>query len=100
MDGHERHPVATPHRPASVRAEVEAVGFVDGEEKGWLKSIERLTGVALTPTPLPPQFDELRSKLPKPVITRNAPNGRGGTRSDAPTTLLLPDMNQNDQILL
>jgi ATP-dependent RNA helicase RhlE len=71
-------------RTARAGASGIAVSFVDGEEKGWLKSIERLTGVPLTPTPLPPQFDELRSKLPKPVITRNAPNGRGGTRSDAP----------------
>ncbi|CAN5338637.1 DEAD/DEAH box helicase [soil metagenome] len=73
-------------RTARAGASGIAVSFVDGEEKGWLKSIERLTGVPLTPTPLPPQFDELRAKLPKPVITRNAPNGRGGTRSDAPRT--------------
>ena len=62
-----------------------AVSFVDGEEKGWLKQIERLTKVPLTPAPLPPLFDELRAKLPKPVASRPQP-GRGGSgRRDADT---------------
>jgi len=54
-----------------------AVSFVDGEEKGWLKQIERLTGVQLQPAPLPPGFDEMRAKLPKPAPSRPQP-GRGG----------------------
>jgi ATP-dependent RNA helicase RhlE len=60
-----------------------AVSFVDGEEKGWLKNIERLTKVPLTPAPLPPRFDELRAALPKPAPSK-APPGRGGGRRDAP----------------
>jgi ATP-dependent RNA helicase RhlE len=61
-----------------------AVSFVDGEEKGWLKQIERLTKVPLTPAPLPPKFDELRAALPKPAASRPQ-SGRGGSgRRDAP----------------
>ena len=65
-----------------------AVSFVSGEEKGWLRDIEKLTGVKLEPVPIPPGFDEMRAKLPKVVVTRE-PNrhaaGRGGaTRGDAP----------------
>jgi ATP-dependent RNA helicase RhlE len=54
-----------------------AVSFVDGEEKGWLKQIERLTKVPLTPAPLPPKFDELRAALPKPAAGQAEPRGRG-----------------------
>jgi ATP-dependent RNA helicase RhlE len=54
-----------------------AVSFVDGEEKGWLKQIERLTRVPLTPAPLPPRFDELRAALPKPAPGKPEPRGRG-----------------------
>ncbi len=61
-----------------------AVSFVDSEEKGWLKQIERLTKIPLTPTPLPPDFDELRAKLPRPAPSKVQP-GRGGSgRRDAP----------------
>ena len=60
-----------------------AVSFVVGEEKGWLKQIERLTKIPLTPAPLPPNFDELRAKLPKPAPSK-APPGRGSGRRDAP----------------
>jgi ATP-dependent RNA helicase RhlE len=61
-----------------------AVSFVDGEEKGWLKNIERLTGVKLTPAPLPPKFDELRAALPKPAPSRPQPGRGGGRRDGAP----------------
>ena len=61
-----------------------AVSFVDGEEKGWLKQIERLTKIPLTPAPLPPNFAELRAALPKPAPSK-APPGRGSSgRRDAP----------------
>jgi ATP-dependent RNA helicase RhlE len=65
-----------------------AVSFVSGEEKGWLRDIEKLTRVKLEPVPLPPGFAEMRAKLPKVVVTRE-PNrhatGRGtGARADAP----------------
>ena len=60
-----------------------AVSFVAGDEKGRLRDIERLTRVPLTPTPLPPNFAELKAALPKVVITRDAPSGRGdGRRQD------------------
>ena len=58
-----------------------AVSFVDGEEKTWLRGIERLTGVKLTPVPLPPAFDDFKASLPKPAPERPAPGGR---RHDAP----------------
>ncbi len=53
-----------------------AVSFVAGEEKGWLRDIERLTGVKLQPAPLPEGFAAKAAALPKPVITREAPNTR------------------------
>ena len=59
-----------------------AVSFVDGEEKGWLKQIERLTGVKLTPAPLPSGFDQLKAALPKPPASR--PEPAQGRRHDAP----------------
>ena len=58
-----------------------AVSFVAGEEKGWLRDIERLTGVKLQPAPLPEGFAALAAKLPKPIITREAPR----RREEAPT---------------
>ncbi len=65
-----------------------AVAFVDGEEKAYLRGIEKLTGVKLQPVPLPEGFAEEAAKLPKPVITRDAPRGRdaghGGHRHNAP----------------
>ena len=68
-----------------------AVSFVDGEEKGWLKQIERLTKVPLTPAPLPPRFAELAAELPKPAPGRPEPHGRGdprgGRRHDAPRSV-------------
>jgi len=64
-----------------------AVSFCDGEERAFLRSIERLTKVPLTPVPLPPNFDEERAKLPKVIVTR-APDsrrdmGHGGARRAA-----------------
>ena len=53
-----------------------AVSFVAGEEKGWLRDIEKLTGVKLTPAPLPDDFDAQAAKLPKPAISRDAPRRR------------------------
>ena len=63
-----------------------AVAFVDGEEKNFLRGIERLTGVKLQPIPLPENFAEEAAKLPKPVVTRDAPRGggQGGHRHNAP----------------
>jgi len=44
-----------------------AIAFVDGEERAYLKQIERLTRVQLQPVPLPEGFDQARASLPKPV---------------------------------
>ncbi|MFM9977028.1 MAG: DEAD/DEAH box helicase [Sphingomonadaceae bacterium] len=60
-----------------------AVSFVAPEEKGWLRDIERLTRVPLTPTPLPPNFAELKAALPKPAPSRAEPT-RSGDRRPAP----------------
>ena len=54
-------------RTARAGAAGKAISFVDGEEKQWLKQIERLTRVALTPIPLPEGFDIAKARLPKPV---------------------------------
>ncbi len=63
-----------------------AVSFVAGEEKGWLRDIEKLTRVPLTPTPLPPNFAELKAALPKVAVTREPQGrrdaGRGGGRGE------------------
>ena len=59
-----------------------AVSFVAGEEKGWLRDIEKLTGVKLQPAPLPEGFAAKAAALPKPAIVREAPRGR---REAAPT---------------
>lgn len=47
-----------------------AMSFVDGEERSWLRQIERLTRVALEPMPLPEDFDAQRKRLPKPVAAQ------------------------------
>jgi ATP-dependent RNA helicase RhlE len=44
-----------------------AISFVDGEERAYLKQIERLTRVQLEPVPLPENFEAQRASLPKPV---------------------------------
>jgi ATP-dependent RNA helicase RhlE len=68
-------------RTARAGAEGIAISYVCGEEKGWLKQIEKLTGVRLDPVPLPADFDAQKAKLPKPVRTEPERQGR---RSDAP----------------
>jgi ATP-dependent RNA helicase RhlE len=44
-----------------------AISFVDGEERAYLKQIERLTRVQLEPVPLPENFEAQRASLPRPV---------------------------------
>ncbi len=61
-----------------------AVSFCAGDEKGWLRDIEKLTGVKLQTTPLPEGFAAKAAALPKVVITRDAPRGGGGRRDEAP----------------
>ncbi len=66
-------------RTARAGAEGIAISFVDGEERGWLKQIERLTRVQLEQVPLPANFEEVAAKLPKPAAT---PAGEGRDRND------------------
>lgn len=74
-------------RTARAGADGIAISYVAGEEKGWLRQIERLTGVKLNPVPLPANFDELRAKLPKPVnkpASERPAGGRDRPRGDRP----------------
>jgi ATP-dependent RNA helicase RhlE len=59
-----------------------AISYVDGEEKGFLRDIERLTRVKLTTAPLPEDFIARAAKLPKPARTASAPQGQQGRRHD------------------
>jgi ATP-dependent RNA helicase RhlE len=70
-------------RTARAGAEGIAISLVAGEEKGWLRQIEKLTRVQLTPMPLPADFLAIKAALPKPapVVRRfDEPAGRGGGR--------------------
>jgi ATP-dependent RNA helicase RhlE len=53
-----------------------AIAFVDGEERAYLKQIERLTRVALQPVPLPEGFEKLKASLPKPSQAKPAAQRR------------------------
>lgn len=73
-------------RTARAGREGIALSFVDGEERPYLKAIERLTRVQLEPMPLPEDFDAAKNKLPKPVARPEpAPQRRseGNFRPDA-----------------
>ncbi|RJF90394.1 DEAD/DEAH box helicase [Sphingomonas cavernae] len=59
-------------RTARAGAEGVSISFVDGEEKQWLKQIERLTRVKLDTVPLPEDFLAQAAKLPQPP--RSAPS--------------------------
>lgn len=71
-----------------------AMSFCAPDEKSYLRSIEKLTGVKLTPIPLPEGFAQAAAKLPKPAPSRKGPNprlkgsdqqaGRGPRRGDRP----------------
>ena len=75
-------------RTARAGADGIAISYVAGEEKGWLRQIEKLTGVRLSPVPLPANFDEQRAKLPrpanKPAAQRDDRGGRDRPRGDRP----------------
>jgi ATP-dependent RNA helicase RhlE len=76
-------------RTARAGAEGVAISYVDGEERGYLKQIERLTKVQLEPMALPESFDAQKAKLPKPVVSTESQNrpGRpgGGKRPGGPS---------------
>ncbi len=75
-------------RTARAGAEGIAISFVAGEEKGWLRQIEKLTRIRLEPVALPEDFAAIRAKLPRPVAAapthRRFEDGgaRGGPRRD------------------
>ena len=54
-------------RTARAGAEGIAISFVDGEERAYLKQIERLTRVQLEQVPLPENFAEAVARMPKPA---------------------------------
>jgi ATP-dependent RNA helicase RhlE len=70
-------------RTARAGAEGVAISYVDGEERGYLKQIERLTKIQLEPMALPENFDEQKAKLPK-AITPTAPPQRQGRPGGKP----------------
>ncbi|MBC7985370.1 MAG: DEAD/DEAH box helicase, partial [Sphingomonadaceae bacterium] len=68
-------------RTARAGASGIAVSFVNNDdERGYLKSIERLTGVKLTPRPLPENFLAEAAKLPRPAAARAEPHRRAAGR--------------------
>ena len=78
-------------RTARAGREGIAISFCDGEERAYLKQIERLTRVQLEQRPLPENFDAEKNKLPKPVAKpepakRSSGNFRrdDGQRRDRP----------------
>ena len=57
-------------RTARAGADGIALSFIAPDEKPYLRDIEKLTGVKLTPMPLPEGFREEAAKLPKPAPQR------------------------------
>ena len=62
-------------RTARAGREGIAMSFCAPDEKAYLRDIERLTGVKLTPMRLPENFNEVSQELPKPA-PRGATQGR------------------------
>ena len=57
-------------RTARAGADGIAISFVAPDEKGFLRDIEKLTGIKLMPLPLPEGFREAAAKLPAPAAQR------------------------------
>ena len=57
-----------------------AISFVDGEERDYLRGIERLTRVKLEPMELPEDFVAKKAALPKPAASTPAVKSAGGPR--------------------
>jgi ATP-dependent RNA helicase RhlE len=62
-----------------------AIAFVDGEERAYLKQIERLTRVTLQPVPLPEGFEKAKASLPKPVQAKPTAQRRHEEQRGRPT---------------
>ncbi len=69
-------------RTARAGADGIAISFVDGEERGWLRQIERLTRVQLEPKALPEDFDALKANLPRPAASKPQPGRADGGRAN------------------
>jgi ATP-dependent RNA helicase RhlE len=67
-----------------------AVSFVAGEEKGWLRDIEKLTGVKLTTAPLPTDFASKAAALPKVTIVREPQGRRDAAPANGPRGRFAP----------
>ena len=67
-------------RTARAGADGMAVSYVARDEKGYLRDIERLTGVQLGALPLPEGFREEMGRLPAPA--RPKPEQQGERRAD------------------
>jgi ATP-dependent RNA helicase RhlE len=74
-------------RTARAGREGIAISLIDGEERGWLRGIERLTRVQLEQKPLPDDFAARAAKLPKAAAKAarpDAPSRRGGPARGRP----------------
>ena len=70
-------------RTARAGADGVAISFVAPDEKPYIRDIEKLTRIKLTPMALPEDFNNLASRLPAPSRKDPAPDqGRGGHGGD------------------
>ncbi|NNC73529.1 MAG: DEAD/DEAH box helicase, partial [Sphingomonadaceae bacterium] len=74
-------------RTARAGASGIAISFVnDEDERSYMKSIEKLTGVRLMQKPLPEAFVEEAAKLPKAAPRKRGGGGSGGRRRGGPSS--------------
>ena len=75
-------------RTARAGADGIALSFVARDEKGYLRDIEKLTGVKLMPLPLPEDFAREAARLPRASLPkrRRMHGGRNATSADASAT--------------
>jgi ATP-dependent RNA helicase RhlE len=71
-------------RTARAGAEGVAISYVDGEERQFLRQIEKLTRIQLEPRPLPDDFVAQAAKLPKPVAVDRGPKPVRGRPAGGP----------------
>jgi len=74
-------------RTARAGREGVAISFVADDERAYLRGIEKLTRVKLTPIPLPENFEQEKARLPKPAQAKPTAQRRheeaGGRRDDS-----------------
>ncbi|MBC2670009.1 DEAD/DEAH box helicase [Novosphingobium piscinae] len=69
-------------RTARAGADGIALSFVAPDERPYLRDIEKLTGVKLTPQPLPEDFLKQAASLPTPIRAEPEAQGHGGGRGE------------------